>query len=219
MAPISDPAPILEPLGFASLAEALRLTLVVSRGEAAPRSVEELADLAFRGGVTALQLREKLAPDREVWRLARDLARFCRERGRLLIVDDRVDVALAAGAHGVHVGQSDLPARAVASIIPKSMILGVSVSTEAQAGAALAAGADYLGVGAMVATGSKTDAAVVPEAEAAAINSLGAVTVAIGGVGEANAARFRAMGFQGLAVISALTRSADPEATARILAG
>jgi thiamine-phosphate pyrophosphorylase len=201
-----------------SLARALRLTLVISRREAAPRSIEALAEAAFQGGVTALQLREKEAPDAEVYALALRLAKFCRDRGRLLIVNDRLDVALAAGADGVHLGQSDLPAEAAARLLPKDMILGVSVSTPAEARAALADGADYLGVGAIIPTPSKTDAALIAPGDIAEINAMGA-TVAIGGVTVDNAAAIRAMGFTGLAVISALARAEDPAAVARILSG
>jgi thiamine-phosphate pyrophosphorylase len=202
-----------------ALSEALRLTLVVSRREAAPRTIEELADLAFIGGVTALQLREKEASDREVFELAVPLAKFCRERGKLFFVDDRLDVALAADADGVHLGQADLPAEAAAKILPKSKILGVSVATPAQARLALAAGADYLGLGAIIPTPSKTDAVIVTADDIAAINAMGTITVAIGGVGLANAAAIRDMGFQGLAVISALTQAEDPMAAAKALAG
>jgi thiamine-phosphate pyrophosphorylase len=210
------PAPDKSP---AALSEALRLTLVVSRQEAAPRSIEELAELAFQGGATALQLREKEASDAEAYAAAVPLAKLCRERGKLFFVDDRLDVAIAAGADGVHLGQSDLPAEAAARLLPKSMILGVSVTTLAEAKRALAAGADYLGLGAIIPTPSKTDAAVISPGDIAAINALGAVTVAIGGITEANAASIRALGFQGLAVISALAKAADPKAAARILSG
>ena len=202
-----------------SLIEALRLTLVVSRREAEPRTIEELAALAFQGGVTAIQLREKDAPDREVYELAVRLARFCRQQGKLFIVDDRLDVAIAADADGVHLGQSDLPAEAAIAILPKSKILGVSASSLPQAEKALAAGADYLGLGAVIPTDSKLDADIIDEADIVAINAMGAVTVAIGGITLENAASIRAKGFEGLAVISALTKASDPVAAARMLSG
>jgi thiamine-phosphate pyrophosphorylase len=145
------------------------------------------------------------------------LARFCREKGKLFVIDDRLDVAVAAGAGGVHLGQSDLPAEEAAKILPNSMILGISASTLPQAEKALAAGADYLGLGAVISTDSKKDADVISGEDILAINSLGAVTVAIGGITLENAASIKAKGFQGLAVISALTRAPDPEAAARLL--
>ncbi|MDR2455386.1 MAG: thiamine phosphate synthase [Deltaproteobacteria bacterium] len=199
------------------LREALRLTLVASRREAEPRSLFELAEAAFKGGVTALQLREKTASDLEVFELAKSLAPFCRERGKLFLIDDRLDVALAADADGVHLGQADLPAEAARAILPKSKIVGISASNLPQAEQALAAGADYLGLGAIIPTDSKTDASVISQADIRAVNSLGAITVAIGGITLDNAKAIRAMGFQGLAVISALTKAPDPEAAARRL--
>ncbi|MDR1545899.1 MAG: thiamine phosphate synthase [Deltaproteobacteria bacterium] len=199
------------------LAERLRLTLVVSQAEAQPRSVEQLAELAFAGGVTALQLREKKLPGGELYRSALALARFCRERGRLFIVNDRLDIALASDADGLHLGQTDLPLEAAAAHWPKSKILGLSAALESQAQAGLAAGADYIGVGAIFATGSKTDAPTADRRQAAAVVALGAPTVAIGGLTVDNAAEIWRLGFAGLAVISALTTASDPTDTARRL--
>jgi thiamine-phosphate pyrophosphorylase len=201
-----------------NLARKLRLTLVVSQAEAKPRTVFELAEEAFRGGVTALQLREKNLPGREHCELARDLAAFCRERERLFIVNDRLDIALASGADGVHLGQSDIPAVAAAAILGKNRVLGVSAATVGQGEEALAAGADYLGVGTIFRTDSKREAEVVDPGQIALINALGLVTVAIGGISEKNSSQVWDMGFDGLAVISALARSADPASTAMALA-
>ena len=200
-----------------ALAAGMRLTLVVSQAEASPRTITELAGLAFAGGVSALQLREKRMEGREFYELARRLAVFCRERGRLFIVNDRLDIALAAGADGVHLGQGDLPAKAAREILGPGKILGVSAANRGEARAALEAWADYLGVVAMVATGSKTDAQVVKEDEIGPVLGTGLVTVAIGGVKKENAGRFWRLGFDGLAVISELTGAADPAGTAREL--
>ncbi|MDL2226674.1 thiamine phosphate synthase [Deltaproteobacteria bacterium OttesenSCG-928-M10] len=195
----------------------LRLTLVISRREAAPRGLLELADLAFQGGATALQLREKDRPDGEFYEEALEMARFCRERGKLFIINDRLDLALAVNADGLHLGQSDLPAEVAARLLPKNKILGVSAATEAKARQALAAGADYLGVGAVFPTGSKDDATVIDPAEIGRIIDLGAPAVAIGGLTAANAGQAMAYGFTGLAVISALAAAADPRAAAGLL--
>ncbi|MDR2725473.1 MAG: thiamine phosphate synthase [Candidatus Adiutrix sp.] len=197
------------------LAERLRLTLVVSRDEAAPRAVTELAEAAFAGGVTALQLREKGAlSDREFYEEALELREFCRARNRLFLLDDRLDLALAADADGVHLGQKDLPAAVAARLLPPGRILGVSVRTVAEARAALADGAAYLGVGAVFPTGSKDDAVLVKPETVREISALGAPTVAIGGLTLANVKAAWALGVTGLAVISALTRAADPRAAA-----
>ena len=202
-------------LSSPDLAARLRLTLVLSRREAAPRTVTELAEAAFAGGVTALQLREKNdLSDREIYEEALGLREFCRARGRLFLIDDRLDLALATDADGVHLGQNDLPAAAAARLLPPGLILGVSVKTAAEARAALADGAAYVGVGAFFPTGSKDDAALVSPETVREIVALGAPTVAIGGLNPANAPAAWALGVTGLAVISALTRASDPGATA-----
>jgi len=203
-----------------NLAERLRLTLILSRREAAPRSVEELAEAAFAGGVTALQLREKGGlSDREVYEEALALRALCRARGRLFLVDDRLDLALASGADGVHLGQKDIPAAAAARLLPPGLILGVSVKTLAEARAALADGAAYLGVGAIFPTASKDGAALVSPETVREIVALGAPTVALGGLTPANAPEAWALGVTGLAVISALAQAPDPRAAAAGLLG
>jgi thiamine-phosphate diphosphorylase len=122
--------------GREELARRLRLTLVISGEEARPRTIGELAEKAFAGGATALQLREKSLAGREHYGLARDLAAFCRERGRLFIVNDRLYLALASGADGLHLGQGDLPARVARAHWPEGKILGISASTVGEARAA-----------------------------------------------------------------------------------
>ncbi len=202
-----------------SLAQRLQLTLVISRREAAPRGLIELAGLAFDGGATALQLREKHLPDRELFREALELRDYCRSRNRLFIINDRLDLALAVDADGLHLGQTDLPAEVAARWLPKSKILGVSAANAEQARSALAAGADYLGVGAVFPTGSKDDARVASPADIQAVLALGAPCVGIGGLTVDNAARAWEFGFEGLAVISALAAAEDPRgAAARLLA-
>lgn len=199
------------------LSERLKLTLVISQAEARPRSILELAEQAFAGGVTALQLREKNIPDQTLFERALELSLFCREHGRLFIINDRLDIALAVNADGLHLGQADLPAEIAAGLMPRNKILGVSASTLAQAKAALRAGADYLGVGAVFPTGSKDDAQAVTDEEINAIVGLGFPAVAIGGINAGNAAQVWSKGFAGLAVISALSQASAPEKTARQL--
>lgn len=203
-----------------SLNEILKLTLVISRREAAPRRLTELADLAFAGGVTAIQLREKDRPDREIYEEALALQGFCRARKRALIINDRLDLALAVDADGLHLGQNDLPVGVAARLLPAGKILGLSVGTVGQARAALAEGARYLGIGALFPTGSKGDARLIEPGEVEKIVALGAPTVGIGGLTTANAAQAWRFGLSGLAVISALAGAKDPAEVARsILAG
>lgn len=202
-----------------SLNENLKLTLVVSRREAAPRSLAELARLVFDGGVTAIQLREKDLPDREIYREALALRELCRTAGKLFIVNDRLDLALAVDADGLHLGQNDLPAEVAARLLPAGKILGVSAGTEEQARAALSAGAHYLGAGALFPTGSKDDVEVISPRELEKIVALGAPIVGIGGLTADNAAQAWNYGLSGLAVISALTSAKNPtEAARRLLA-
>lgn len=200
-----------------SLREKLRLTLVISQREAAPRQLTELVELALDGGVTAVQLREKEAPGRIIYEEALVLRDLCRARDRLFIVNDRLDLALAADADGLHLGQSDLPAEAAAKLLPAGKILGISVGTVEQARAALAAGAHYLGVGAIFPTGSKNDVVEINAGEIEKIVALGAPTVGIGGLTVDNAAQAWGFGLSGLAVISALAAAKDPTETARRL--
>lgn len=200
-----------------NLRQRLRLTLVVSRREAAPRTIRELAAESFAGGATALQLREKELSDRDFYEEALELGDLCRRENRLFIINDRPDLVLAAEADGLHVGQSDLPAAAASRLLPKNKILGVSVRSVDEARAALEAGADYLGVGAVFATGSKDDADVIAPAAVRDIIALGAPCVAIGGLTVDNAGEVWKMGFDGLAVISALTAAPDPRLAAGLL--
>jgi len=199
---------------FDRLTEQLQLTLVISRAEARPRTIMALAEEVFAGGVTAIQLREKDLPDSEFYKEAKELREFCFHHRKVLIINDRIDIALAVNADGVHLGQSDLPAEAAAKILPKDKILGVSANTLEAARLAIRFGADYLGVGAIFPTGSKDDASVISDQEARNIINLGLPAIAIGGIKAENAGAVWGMGFGGLAVISALSAASDPKSIA-----
>lgn len=167
------------------------------------------------GGVTALQLRDKTAPDAAVLERALALAALCRELGLLFIINDRAEWQAPAGADGVHVGQADRPDEARRLLGPGAL-LGVSVADPEQARRAAAAGADYLGAGPVFPTGSKADAA--PAIGLAGLAALCAAApripvVAIGGITADNAADTIAAGAAGVAVISALAGS-EPQADA-----
>ena len=201
----------------------LRLYLVTDAAMCAARGLAETVEAAVAGGVTVVQLRDPDASGRDLYETARQLIAILRRSGVPLIVNDRVDVALAAEADGVHVGQRDLPVEAVRRLVGPDFIVGLSVSNahELQAANALpAASVDYLGVGPVFATPTKPDAAAPVGLDGLAELVTGAVlrTVAIGGVNEHNAAAVRAAGVDGLGVVSAICAAADPQAAAARLA-
>ena len=126
-------------------------------GSAARRPLE-LVEAFLRGGAAVVQLRLKEISGRELWELAREAAALCRRRDALLLVDDRPDVARAAGADGVHLGQDDLPPAAAREIVGGDALIGISTHSDAEIDAALAARADYLGFGPVFETRSKPGA-------------------------------------------------------------
>lgn len=179
-------------------------------------TVEESVELAIQGGTTLVQLREKVASSRDFYDTAVRVRAITRLHGIPLIINDRVDIALAVDADGVHVGQSDLPADVVRRIIGPDKILGVSASKFDEALAAMETGADYLGVGAMYATGTKDDAQLTSMEELARIRrSVPLPIVVIGGINLSNACRFSQAGADGLAVVSAIVAQADIADAAR----
>lgn len=187
--------------------------------QARGRSHLEVAEAAILGGATAVQLRMKEAPARAMLETARRVAARCRDAGVAFIVNDRVDVALAAEAAGVHVGQDDLPAEAARALLGAGPFLGVSAATREEAAAASGGGADYLGVGAVYATATKADAGeavgLARIREVAA--SCGLPIVGIGGITIDNAAAVIRAGAAGVAVIAAVTMADDmAEATRRL---
>jgi thiamine-phosphate pyrophosphorylase len=194
------------------------LYLVTDRRLACARPLPDLIAAAVRGGVTAVQLREKDCPTREFVELARALKTLLAPLGVPLIVNDRVDVALAATADGVHVGQSDMHCRDVRRLLGPSAVIGLSVENLEQAMAAPPE-ADYLGVSPVFSTPTKTDTA--PEWGLAGLAALRRASshplVAIGGIHAGNAARVIGSGADGIAVVSAICAAPDPELAARAL--
>ncbi|MGA3023699.1 MAG: thiamine phosphate synthase [Bryobacteraceae bacterium] len=195
------------------------LYLVTDRRLAAPRAIEEVVTSAVRGGVTAVQLREKECAAREFVELARTLKAILNPLAVPLIVNDRADVALAAGADGVHVGQSDMDCRDLRRLLGPGAIIGLSVVTLEQAERATALPVDYLGVGPIFSTSTKPDAAPAWGIERLAElrRRTRQVLVAIGGIHAGNAGQAIAAGADGIAVVSAICAAADPEAAAREL--
>ena len=181
-------------------------------------TLEEAVESAIRGGVTLVQLREKDCSSREFFDTAVNIKALCDRYDVPLIINDRLDIALAVDAAGVHVGQTDLPADTVRSIVGPDKIIGVSTATVEEARKALSDGADYIGVGAMFATGTKKHTRPVTMERLAAIRAaVDLPIVVIGGVNETNCAQFNDTGVNGLAVISAIIAKPDIEAAARDL--
>ena len=194
------------------------LYLCTDRGLMTTGTVEESVRLAIAGGCGVVQLREKEISSAEFYRLAVNTKKITDEAGAALIINDRVDIALAADADGVHVGQSDLPAAVVRRLIGPDKLLGVSVATLEQAKQAAADGADYLGVGAMYATQTKTDADIVTMEELRRIRAaVNIPIVVIGGINKNTLGNFKGMGIDGLAVVSAVVAQEDITAAAKEL--
>jgi thiamine-phosphate pyrophosphorylase len=186
------------------------LYLVTDRELMSAENLETAVMEAIEGGVTMVQLREKTASSREFYKQAVRIKEITSRYGVPLIVNDRIDIALAIGADGVHIGQSDLPAAIVRKIIGRDMLLGVSASSASEALQAQLDGADYLGVGAMFHTGTKKDARIVSMEELKRIRQAVRIPiVAIGGINRENAASFREAKINGLAVVSAIIAQTD----------
>jgi thiamine-phosphate pyrophosphorylase len=195
--------------------------LVTDAGLSADRSTVEIVESAIRGGVDVVQLREKEASARERYELGTRLRDLTREADIPLIVNDRVDLAAAIGADGVHLGDDDLPIPVAREQLGEGAIVGRSVSTPEAARRAEQEGADYLGVGAVYGTTSKdTD----PEQSNIGLDRVRAIReatdlpfVGIGGVTPDNARDVVEAGANGVAVISTITAADDPEAATREL--
>lgn len=196
------------------------LYLVTDDVLASGRRVEWVVAEAVAGGVTCVQLREKEAGGRACYERAVALRELLRPLGIPLIVNDRLDVALAAGADGVHLGQGDLPCAEARRIAGPGFLIGVSVSIPAEALAAERDGADYLGVSPVFDTPTKRDtpAATGLDGLRAIRASVRLPLVAIGGIKAANAPEVLRAEADGIAVVSAIMAAPDPCAAARALA-
>ncbi len=192
------------------------LYAILDRSVARGRDLPALLDAVLAGGCRLVQLREKTMPLGDLLPLARSLARRCHEVGALLIVNDRADLALAAGADGLHVGQDDLPARQARGLLPPGMILGVSTHDPEQARRAVADGADYVAVGSIFPTTTKAGFQLVgPELIRRVRLEVPVPLVGIGGITAENAPAVLGAGADAVAVISALCAAPDPEAATR----
>ncbi len=188
----------------------------LKEGELLDTPVEQ----TLRGGTTFLQIREKDLEDAEFEEEALRLQKLCRKYGVPFIVNDNVELALRINADGIHVGQEDMEAGRVREMLGPDRILGVSAQTVEDALRAEAAGADYLGVGAVFPTGSKDDAVEVSKETLKAIcEAVSIPVVAIGGITYENVSELADTGIAGISVISAIFGQEDVEkATARLKA-
>ncbi|PSP57995.1 thiamine phosphate synthase [Halobacteriales archaeon QH_8_67_36] len=196
--------------------------LVTGESLSAGRSTREIVGAAIEGGVGVVQLREKDRTVRERYEMGQELRERCREAGVTFVVNDRVDLAQALAADGVHLGDNDLPVSVARDLLGAGAVIGRSVSTVDAAEAAEAAGADYLGVGTVYRTGSKDDVpeadhGVGPERVAEIAAAVDIPLVGIGGITTENAAEVAAAGADGVAVITAITRAEDPTAATAAL--
>ena len=194
------------------------LHLVTDSALCGERGVLAVVEAAVRGGARVVQLREKTLPTRAFVERARALKALLQPLGVPLIINDRLDVALACGADGVHVGQEDLSPRDMRRWLPDGLI-GLSIERIEQLDAAERLPVDYYGASPVFATATKADAA--PALGLEGLRALRARTtrplVAIGGIGEHNAAAVMAAGADALAVVSALCAAPEPEQAARRL--
>ena len=200
-------------------AKRLRLYAVTDRAwasgtEGLLRQVAEAID----GGAGIVQLREKHLGQADFLEEAERFVALCREKGAVSIINDNVDIAAQVGADGVHVGQEDLEAGRARQMLGPDKVIGVSAHSVAEALAAQAAGADYLGVGAAFVTGTKTDAKPISRETIRAITAAVDIpVVAIGGISRDNILELRDCGLDGVAVVSALFAQTDVKAAAEEL--
>jgi thiamine-phosphate pyrophosphorylase len=177
-----------------------------------------LARIMLDAGASVMQLRLKDTPGRELLAAARAIAAICRERGAMLIVDDRADIAMLAEAAGVHLGQEDLPLDAARRLVGRDMLIGISTHSAEQAVAAERGGADYIGFGPLYPGGLRNNAAGKGLAMLREVRAAVSVPiVAIGGITEATAPEALAAGADACAIITDVVRAPDIAAKVRAL--
>ena len=198
------------------LTEALRLYLVTDQASLRGRTLTEVVLAAVKGGVSCVQLREKTLATRDFVALALAVKDLLAPFEVPLIINDRLDVALACGAQGVHLGQSDMPVALARQLLPPEVFIGLSVENLDDVTRATGQAVDYLGISPVYATPTKTDTA--DPWGLAGVSQVRALTglplVAIGGIHQSNAAQVLRAGADGLAVVSAICSANDPQAAA-----
>ena len=194
------------------------LYAVTDRAWAKEKSLYQQVEEALKGGVTCVQLREKNLPDEEFLQEAIEIKSLCKKYNVPLFINDNVSVALKCGADGIHVGQDDMAVSEVRSIVGENMMIGVSAHSVEEALEAVKNGADCLGVGAMFATSTKTDANVLSWQTLHDIcHAVDVPAVAIGGLNKDNIPSLAGSGVDGVALVSAIFASKDIESECRLL--
>ena len=194
------------------------LYAVTDRAWTGKQTLYEQVEAALKGGVTCVQLREKELDETAFLQEAKELCALCRRYGVPFLVNDNVEIAIACGADGIHVGQEDLAAGEVRRRVGENMILGVSVHTVEEAFQAVRDGADYLGLGAVFPTSTKTDVEQMSNETLRAIcDAVDVPIVAIGGINRGNILRLAGSGVDGVALVSAIFSAEDIEGTCREL--
>ncbi len=197
---------------------ALRLYAVTDRSVLNGQSLYEAVEAALEGGVTLVQLREKELDNAAFLKEAIELTRLCHRYGVPLVVNDRLDVAMQSGADGVHLGQDDLPAAEARALLGPDMIVGVTAKTVEQARLAEAAGADYLGSGAVFGSSTKLNAQPMTMDTLRSITQAVSIPVAaIGGINRNNILQLAGTGIAGAAVVSGLFAAEDVRQEGRLL--
>lgn len=193
--------------------------LVTDDGCLQGRALLDCVREALEGAVTLVQYRAKTASSAEMYAEALQLKALCDSFNVPLIINDRLDIAMAVGAAGVHLGQDDLPCAAARKILGEDYLIGVSAHNPAEAKAALQSGADYLGCGAVFGTATKADVKKLgTEGLAAICREKGLPVVGIGGVTADNYREVRAAGADGAAIVSGILAQPDIRATVRAIA-
>lgn len=193
--------------------------LVTDDGCLQGRALIDCVCEALEGGVTLVQYRAKTASSAEMYAEAMQLKALCDSFNVPLIINDRLDIAMAVGAAGVHLGQDDLPCAAARKILGEDYIIGVSAHNPAEAKAALQSGADYLGCGAVFGTATKADVKKLgTEGLTAICREKGLPVVGIGGVTADNYREVRAAGADGAAIVSGILAQPDIRTTVRTIA-
>lgn len=198
--------------------EMMRLYAVTDRAWTGKQTLMEQVEAAIRGGATCIQLREKELPEDEFLAEAMEMKKLCARHAVPFIVNDNVEIAIKCGADGIHVGQKDMEAGNVRAFVGEEVIIGVSAQTVEQALAAEAAGADYLGVGAVFGTTTKLDANSVSHDTVREICAAVSIpVVAIGGINRTNLMELSGSGVDGVALVSAVFAAEDIERECRVL--
>lgn len=198
--------------------KAMLLYAVTDRAWVGKQSLYEQVESALKGGATCVQLREKELDNETFLNEAIEISALCKQYGVPFFINDNVEIAIKCHADGIHVGQEDMEAAQVRQKVGNDMIIGVSAHSVEEALEAVKNGADYLGVGAMFSTSTKTDVNVLPKETLRDIcAAVGIPVVAIGGIGKSNISQLAGTGVDGVALVSAIFAADDIESECRLL--